>query len=254
MKRFLSLWLIVFVGLIVWFYLDQKQLLTSSSPLPLTSTKTLTEPSAQKVNFQGQSYRFTYFFVHKAQDIKTISNLSNRQDTTEIIKNNRCQKAINGGFYTENFQPLGLLIIDNQPINANIDSQLINSYLTLAPILSISSERLMNETTVIQTGPLLINQGETVKLNLVTDKFSRRMVAAINDQDQLLFLAVFNDDAVFSGPKLADLPLILEIIFQQQKFKIIQATNLDGGSASMFKNQDLYLSEYKTVGEVICVK
>ena len=80
------------------------------------------------------------------------------------------------------------------------------------------------------------------------------MAAAKTMDNELLFLTVYSGDSVFDGPLLADLPLVIEKISDEEKLDIAEAINLDGGSASSFYQGETTISELTPVGSLFCIK
>ncbi|KKW11013.1 MAG: hypothetical protein UY49_C0010G0009, partial [Microgenomates group bacterium GW2011_GWC1_49_7] len=78
------------------------------------------------------------------------------------------------------------------------------------------------------------------------------MVAAKTGEG-FLFLTVYKEDSVFEGPLLADLPKVIQKINTEENLGIVDALNLDGGSASAFDNGETSLSELTPVGSLFCV-
>lgn len=251
-KKILVLIGLLLIGLV---YFDQINLSPEEKIKEAKKPKHSEQPLSPTVIFNDKTYAYGYFSVYDLNSLQIINNLTKKEDSTAIIQNNRCQAAVNGGFYTAEFKPLGLLVINKKIIQEQTDSGLLNGFLSVDLAVEIATSAPNKERNfLIQAGPILIFDQQPLTLNLTTDKFSRRIVAAVNDQSQLVLLVVYDQNSLYSGPKLIDLPPIVQKIGQQEKLKIVSAINLDGGSASMFKNEKLYLSEYKTVGEVICIK
>ena len=105
----------------------------------------------------------------------------------------------------------------------------------------------------VQTGPVLILDGDEVDLKLARDKQARRMAAFIAGND-LYFVTVFHPEAVLDGPFLDSLPGIVLKIGQDEGFVVSSAVNLDGGAASAWYSPTLTLKEWQPVGSWWCVK
>ncbi len=86
------------------------------------------------------------------------------------------------------------------------------------------------------------------------DEPARRTIAAKTRDNTYVFLTVYDENSVFGGPLLSDLPSAVEEISNREEFRIADAINLDGGSASAFYNGDANLSELTSVGSIFCIK
>jgi len=157
--------------------------------------------------------------------------------------------AINGGFYDTANKPLGLFRIGETVLAKQIQSNLLNGFLSDDGItVAVPTGRF-----VLQSGPLLIQRGNPLPLKIQNDEHARRMVAAKTGEG-FLFLTVYKEDSVFEGPLLADLPKVIQKINTKENLGIVDAINLDGGSASAFKNAETTLSELTPVGSLFCIK
>lgn len=166
-----------------------------------------------------------------------------------------CQSGINGGFYDTDGQPLGLFVA-GQIASKAIRSSLLNGFFTInAGTPSISQTPPEGNVRLgLQTGPRLLEDGSALPLRILRDERARRMVAAISSVNDVVFIALFSPDSVFDGPLLGDTPAIIRAISQQENINLVQAINLDGGSASAFYNQTVSLEELTPVGSMFCVK
>lgn len=105
----------------------------------------------------------------------------------------------------------------------------------------------------MQTGPILISKGHSVDLKLRSDKPARRSVCVVDKFGMSSWVVVHGASSVFDGPELDKLPDLINEIGKMENIEIYNAINLDGGSASAFKNGAKILNEFNSVGSVICV-
>jgi exopolysaccharide biosynthesis protein len=231
---------------------------TPSSPTP----KVLGMPEDKKYtifNWEDKDYAFE---LAKVEDIAKLSLYPNFQDklsSSEFLEKYDCQFLVNGGFYTEDSFPTGLFIYNGIEVRSWRESALLNGLLSVNDfeIARITPDLPKDHLEIgLQTGPLLIENGDKLDLKLKNDKYARRVMAATTGSNELLFIVIFDPDSYVSGPYLADLPLILEKIEQISGLNFADAINLDGGAASMFysKEQDIYLKEVSTAGSFFCWK
>jgi len=219
----------------------------AASPLPNSNVKSST------VTMKDITYEYQWFEVPDIKKLSLIANFTEKKNSAEILETSSCSAAINGGYYDTNGKPLGLFINSDLRTQA-ITSALVNGYVSVSDRPSIFFELQKSPTMAVQTGPMLIENGKTLPLVIKNDEFSRRMVAAMNIKGTLLFIAVFVPNTKVQGPQLADLPSVVETISKKLPFPLIKAINLDGGNASIFKNQDTYIQETTPVGSIFCVQ
>jgi len=225
--------------------------------VPPTPTVSPTPSPKQKqytVSFDNQTFAYG-FFRASPNSLIVIPNYTKKNDFSQLLSANNCTGGVNGGFYDQNNNPLGLVVTDGNVIHPAIVSDLFNGFLSVSKNnqLAITSAQPVNPKIAIQSGPILVDNGNPLPLTIHNDENSRRMIAATEKDGKVIFMTVYNPDSVFDGPKLTDLPAIISRIGQQQSFLLMSALNLDGGSASAFQSPDLSLSELKPIGAVLCV-
>lgn len=86
------------------------------------------------------------------------------------------------------------------------------------------------------------------------DAHARRMIVAKTMDNAYLFLAIYSNESVFSGPTLNELPNVVATLNAKEQLGITDALNLDGGDASALYNGKTQLSELAPVGSLFCIK
>lgn len=197
---------------------------------------------------------YYYFYqINKQDNFIVIPNFENPQDSADIIKNNNCKYAINGGLYQENKKPLGLYFHNNKIINNKINSNIFNGYLYLNQnnVLDISQNVSDNLKFIMQTGPYFDLNSTQIDYN---DKTARRHVIAKDSSNNLFIFSIFTPESFISGPTLNQIPQF----FQKDEIKKIanftQVLTLDGGSASVFYSPIHSLHESTFIGSLLCWK
>lgn len=207
------------------------------------------------ITFGNEQFMYSYFIVQNPSDLALIPNFSHPKDVETLMTENNCVSAINGGFYDKSSKPLGYFRSDDKVFGSRIDSDLVNGFVwgdaSGAAVIS-TDLTFTNYRFAVQTGPVLLFDSKALPLAINNDTGARRMIAAKNDT--LIFLTVYNGDSVYDGPKLTDLPGIIQAISQKENLNIADAINLDGGSASAFYMADTKLSELTPVGSLFCLK
>ena len=215
---------------------------------------------AQKENtvfVNGTAYTYDYFTVTDPATLSLIPNFSKKEDAKKLFDENGCTSAINGGFYDTANKPLGEFQVNGTYYSGQIQSDLVNGF-----VWAVASDSAMISSDLpyasyryaMQTGPILLFDGNVMPLSIHNDVGARRMIAAKNMENQLVFLAIYNGDSVFDGPKLADVPQIVQTISAKEHLNIADAINLDGGDASVFYSAKTSLSELSPVGSLFCVQ
>ena len=100
----------------------------------------------------------------------------------------------------------------------------------------------------VKSGPILVYDSKPLKLAIKDDQLRRRIVAALTQDEQLIFLVILSPRSDYSGPLLADTPQLVLAINP----KIVSAVNLDGGSASALITPEFNLPEYQPIGGYFC--
>jgi len=227
--------------------------------LPTSDTPTTHSPSlapAKTIEANGLISGYSYIELSPAQ-AQLIANFPKRMSSGEIMETKACMGGVNGGFYDTQNNPLGLFRTNGTELRGPSTSTLINGFFSVSSEnkASISSEIPATAARIaLQTGPMLYWEGRPLKLAIRSDERARRMAAALTDDGKILFFAFYSADAVFDGPLLGDMPLLIDEVNKTEKLHITSAINLDGGSASAFYASGVRLSELTPVGSFFCIK
>lgn len=244
----------VLIFFLLWFITNKKTPLpvykTETTPVP--TTKIINPQNTITVNFENNKYQIFYSKLSGKQ-ITLISNFTQKKLSQDIVADNKCKTAINGGYYTQDNKPLGLFKTNGIEYSSIVsDSSLLTGYFyidtTGKPV--IDSDYSHQSLTVLQTGPLLIYN---TKLATAIDEQARRSALIQDLNGDIWAVSITEEGNLYNGPTLSDLPPILFSI--EKPFKVVKALNLDGGSASAYFGEDGFkLSELSTVGSIFCAK
>jgi len=143
----------------------------------------------------------------------------------------KCVAGVNGGYFSPDFAPVGLLISDRKLVAPLQHARLISGILSASQrgvqILRVREfSRRQKANAAIQCGPFLVDHYERVR-SLDGSRAARRTFAATGTNDRALL-------GVSSEISLAELAAILATARLADDFKIQRALNLDGGSSSAF--------------------
>jgi len=213
------------------------------------------ESAIYPLTISGTEYAFTLTTAYP-KDVLLIPNYEKKQTVSEMIDLYKCSDAINGGFYDTNYQPLGLVISSDPNYSHNtIPSDLFNGFFIISPnekaVITQSESR--NTKIALQSGPILVENHEARILRLRTDEYARRSVIAITDDDSVLFISIFHEKNESNGPLLAEMPSLMMKIASQMQIPLLSALNLDGGSASTYYSEGIFLTPTTPVGSLFCV-
>ncbi len=211
------------------------------------------EKHYKTITWQDRNYAYEKIVVTNSKNLTLIPNYDDHLIASDIFLGHSCLAGVNGGFYAENYNPLGLVSIDNVLLQTEHSNSLFNGFLSIGAINSIASNYSEGSRIILQSGPLLLKAGEPIALSIVNDKPARRVVVGKTDQ-HLVFLVIFKGETEVLGPYLSELPDVVKTISNKEGLNLQDAMNLDGGRASTFYSQDLSLPELDPVGSVFCVK
>ena len=143
----------------------------------------------------------------------------------------KCAAGVNGGYFSPEFAPIGLLISGGRMIAPLQRARLITGVLSASArgvqILRVREfSRREKITAAVQCGPFLVDHYELVR-GLDDSTAARRTFAATVTNDRALL-------GICSEISLAELAAILATTRLADDLKIQRALNLDGGSSSAF--------------------
>ena len=195
-------------------------------------------------------------FSTKSCALRVIdSPTPSHSDLANAMQQQKCLAGVNGGYFNEEFAPIGLRIINGEMIapmqrGGLVTGVLIASSSGVQIMRAREFSRHQSATAAIQCGPFLVNRGRLVR-GLDDSRAARRTFAATGTNDRAAV-------GVSSEISLAQLAEILASTKLTADFKIDQALNLDGGSSSAFwfRREDgstFDISEQKRVRDFVGV-
>jgi exopolysaccharide biosynthesis protein len=150
---------------------------------------------------------------------------------SDIMTREKCVAGVNGGYFSSDFAPVGLLISDGKMIAPLRRARLLTGVLFASSrkvqILRVGEfSRQPKMNAAIQCGPFLVDHYEHIR-GLNDSVLARRTFAATGTNQRVML-------GLCSEVSLADLATILATTPLAENFKIQRALNLDGGSSSAF--------------------
>lgn len=211
----------------------------------------------ETIRVAGKDYRFVLIQTADPSRLHFFSNFLDKRAAQNLKEAKQCQTLVNGGFYSEDFKPLGWLVVEGNQVSAPIQSQLLDGFFSIdqAGKVEIGWQRPESSVRIgLQSGPMLVWQGQPLPLEIKDDQSRRRIVLGLTSNEEVVFLAVIGETLLAGGPNLADLPAVVAAISDQRGLALEHALNLDGGSASAFLTEEIQLDEVTFIGSYFCVQ
>jgi hypothetical protein len=193
-------------------------------------------------------------FSAKSCTLRVLKN-ERTEDLAQIMKRENCFAGVNGGYFDENFAPLGLRIVKGQMISPLRRARLITGVLFASSrgvqiTRSAEFSRRSGVTAAVQCGPFLVDRSQRIA-GLNDSRPARRTFAATTTGNRALV-------GVCSQLSLAELSKMLATTTFGDDLKIERALNLDGGSSTgfWFAREDgtaFSISEQKPVQDFVGV-
>ncbi len=249
MKKILGLVLIVSLAGVIFWQINK------NVEKPVPAEKILGAPQTSN-QIEVEGYQVAWAGPFEGDDISLIANFEDKLGSSQALEEFDCRVLVNGGFVTEDYQPIGLFISDGEVIHPEEQNNLFNGFFSIndfaTPRITKTQPR-DHLVSALQAGPVLIENTQVQKLSLASDKPARRIVAITTGENTVYFLAVYNADQKFEGPLLADLPDVLRQIQGKMGVIFADAINLDGGVHSVFVSDNFKLSEVSPAGSFFCI-
>ena len=207
------------------------------------------------INVSGVLTRVSWAIVNP-EDAELYSNLKDQHLSEQIKADRNCRILVNGGFYSKEDTNLGLLIADSEVISPFSKNTTRNGILAIAGNhVSIGNDLTVKNPRIgLQSGPLLMQNGQPLTLKINNDEPNRRIVAGTTRDNKLIFLAFYSDESDLEGLLLGLMPEAVDLFKKQTGINITDAINLDGGSASVFITDYVVLRELNHVGSYFCIR
>jgi phosphodiester glycosidase len=169
-------------------------------------------------------------FASKSCTLRVIDNPTG-ETLSDTMRREKCAAGVNGGYFSSDFAPIGLLISDGKMIAPLQRARLITGVLSASvrgvQILRVREfSRREKIGAAVQCGPFLVDHYDRVH-GLDDSTAARRSFAATATNDRALL-------GICSEISLAELAAILTTTCLADDLKIQRALNLDGGSSSTF--------------------
>jgi len=191
-------------------------------------------------------------FSMESCSLRIIDNPSG-ENLSDTMEREKCGAAVNGGYFSPEFEPIGLLISNGKIVAPLQRARLITGVLSASArgvqilrVREFSHREKVN--SAIQCGPFLVDHYQRVH-GLDDSQSARRTFAATMASDRALLGVCFE-------VSLSELAAILATTRLVDDMKVQRALNLDGGSSSAFwfkrENGSAFsISEHKPVRDFV---
>lgn len=194
-------------------------------------------------------------FATPASALRVIDNPRGEMDLRQAMTRENCAAGVNGGYFDQEFAPIGLRIIDGKLLSPLRRARLITGVLITSArgvrIIRVGEfSKQRDVVTALQCGPFLVDAGQRVR-GLDGSRLARRTFVATGTHGQAAL-------GICSVVSLAQLSEILCTPKLSGELRIQRALNLDGGSSSAFwfarENGSAFsIPEQKAVRDLVAV-
>ena len=195
------------------------------------------------------------FFSAKSYTLRLIDqSIPPRRVLADVMEQEKCLAGVNGGYFSSDYAPIGLVIVDGRTIAPLWRARLLTGVLTASSrgvqiMRTREFPRQEKFNAAVQCGPVLVDLGQRAR-GLEETHQARRTFAAVAKPDRVAL-------GFCSETSLAELANILASAQLADDFKISRALNLDGGSSSGFwfaRAGDAFsVPEQKTVRDFVAI-
>ena len=261
MKKGLYIASIIAIGVTVLMFLlndridvetDQKEVLSTANVEEVqVDSQTVDIPHNEDV------YRISWIVVGNVNNLSLIPNFEKKLTSEQAMRDYDCKNLVNGGFYSKEGLPIGLFFSQGDQMQRYGINRILNGvfYVRTDGEAGISREiKDADYKLALQSGPILLKDGQKQSLDLANDKKARRVVVGTTNEEKIVFLIVYDNDSMFVGPYLSELPDVINEFNNQTDLDLVSALNLDGGAASAFYSASVKMSEISMVGSFFCIK
>lgn len=202
------------------------------------------------VKIDPKNFRFGIFQNQDQEEAKAIKEIYTQEQAT---------LAFNGGFFTEDFKPTGLLISKGEELRKESPADLLNGIFAIdkngtGKLYRQNEIRPKNIDFAIQNGPLILDEAGKIQISKDTGKLASRTAIGLDKQGNIILIIIkqtlFNTDNTVS---LYDFAHILKETPALSALNLHSVLNLDGGPSTGLSLEDIYYPEMEKVQNVIIV-
>ena len=232
----------------------REQPVTTPTPTDKMTKEIDPDEIFESPNHSGE-YRINTLLIRDIKSIKLFSNLEDRITSADAMVKNNCTDLVSAGLYTKEFQHIGLFISDSKEIS-NIRGNIPSSayfYIDQNNTPQISTSPPVNARLALQSYPYLYNNKAQINVVTNNEDYSRRIAVATTTNNEVIFMIFYTQGSVFSGPRLDELPGLIQKYQERENVQLTDVLNLDGGRHSAMISRFVNLSEISTIGGYFCM-
>jgi exopolysaccharide biosynthesis protein len=204
---------------------------------------------------ENTNYVFNYIKVSNPDNIELYSNLDEKLASYELMDKTKCSKLVSSGFYTEEGNHIGLFISDYEVLSKSVNNQTFDGFFSINKDSVVISRKIPpSPRLAVQSGPLLLYEGKSIKIVTKKEDEARRVIVALSESKDIWFFVIYNKDSLFLGPTMDKLPDILAELENKLDIKFTNALNLDGGTHSAFYSDGAKIQELSPIGGYFCIQ
>lgn len=266
MKKIVFIFLLIFILTIpIWFKIikpsENQEVLTTQTKKKAFEIKRLPHGKIIDAQYKDKNFKILAIEASSSSDFTLIPNFTEKDFGETLAQNYNCDAVINGGFYKEDYTPLGLFMVNNKRYGNLVKSRVANGFFYQSKngervISNQLTQDMDNVVFVLQTGPFIIVRNS--RITITNDEEARRSLIGTDSENRLYLISIILKENYYSGPYLSDLPLIFSLQQVKKELNLTKLLNLDGGGASFFYSKDeegtLTLPSISPIGSLICVK
>lgn len=185
----------------------------------------------------------------------------NKRNIQELHEEFNAVVTFNGGFFTEDFEPIGLIISEGVTLSDISRAELMDGIFAIdqenQPQLIYKSDPqdLGQYKFAIQNGPSLINEEGAIVADPNNTQTAGRTAIGIDKQGNIIVILI--KQSLLKLDNTATLHELATSIKEEETLKSLgvhSVLNLDGGTSSGIMIKDTYYPEMEKVQHVILVK
>ena len=260
MKKFILLSILsIIVILCIALIFTSPSTPNKKSPILVSISPAQTTPKTRElstITVNNTVYTYDTIGPIRASQLSLVSNLPRKLSSQELKELHQCKSLTSAGFYDTSDTHIGLFVVNNETISQQAPNSLFRSIVFVAQNGSAGiSDTIPNLQLhlALQTGPVLIQDGQEAKLALRVDEQARRIAIGLTDENTFILYGIFGDH-VFTGPELANLPAIISAINTKENITVQTVVNLDGGNHAAYMHNGTVVSEVSPVGGIFCIQ
>ena len=199
-----------------------------------------------------KQYFFSIVQNTDAKSAKTIREI--HEETGSLL-------TFNGGFFTEDFKPTGLLISGGKKLREPSSANLINGILAIDN--EGRAELFSNKSAInaekygfaIQNGPVLLDKESNIKITEDSGKTASRTAIGLDKEDNIVLIVL--KQSLLNVDNQITLYEFAHLLKENPEFAIFglhSMLNLDGGPSTGMMVMDRYFPEMEKVQNVVIVK